>query len=314
VRSGRTQETLAISRAVADNISVLEVCENPEQIFSLAALSVAIRRTRISENAPKGEKSHQGVAGQKSVLHRGIEWSNSTLALGLEEWRGKTALGTAVGNNSGVCDVTTGANCGPSQCDAQCQQQQAEQSAQNALNDPGCAQAVDGGTGAASSTIAGTPGASMGTIQPGGTNPGVLATTDPNQLPDFTSLYPSQANVTLSTNNTLSNAGFFIGSLPGGGYFCGDVAGYACMASQTIVLLHETGHQAYVNGLPTIVAADGPAYTGGDQDLASQLSQDNNANVGAACMPQGDFGGNQGPVDTPPSEVPAVSRPVKHHF
>lgn len=83
------------------------------------------------------------------------------------------------------------------------------------------------------------------------------------------------------------------------------------MATQTIILLHEVGHQAYNNGVPTVVLPDDG---GGNPDAARQESLDNSANIGAACMPQGDFGGNQGPIDQPPTDVPAIAKPVKHHF
>ncbi len=93
-------------------MGVLEVCKNPEQIFSLAALFAARSKTRVGETALKGEKPHQGVASKKSALFLGQQLWKSRTALGLREWRGKTALGTAVGANSGGCDPTVDANCG----------------------------------------------------------------------------------------------------------------------------------------------------------------------------------------------------------
>jgi hypothetical protein len=44
------------------------------------------------------------------------------------------------------------------------------------------------------------------------------------------------------------------------------------------------------------------------------LSNQNTEAIENACFPQGDFGGNQGPVDSPPTDVPAIAKPVKHHF
>lgn len=57
--------------------------------------------TCIGADECQAGNPHQGVASQKLALHRGIEWSNSTLVLGLREWWGKTALGTAVDDDSG---------------------------------------------------------------------------------------------------------------------------------------------------------------------------------------------------------------------
>ena len=218
--------------------------------------------------------------------------------------------GGGVGDNSGDDNSGDPGN----NCDADCQlqqQQEAEQNAQNALNDPDCAQAVDGGTGAASSTIAGTPGASMGTITPGplGTSfaTGNIALQANPGLPDYTSLYASQTDITLNSDAN----GFFINYLPGGGMTFTQIPGYGPIASQTILLLHDLGHQAYNNALPTVVTPDGPGYTGGDANQAMALSLDNSANESDACMPQGDFGGNQGPIDNGGGDVPAIAKPVR---
>jgi len=67
--------------------------------------------TCIGADECQAGNPHQGVASQKSALHRGIEWSNSTLALGLREWWGKTALGTAVDDNSGNDNCPPGQGC-----------------------------------------------------------------------------------------------------------------------------------------------------------------------------------------------------------
>ena len=58
--------------------------------------------TCIRASEGESQKPHQGFAGQKPTLHRGIEWSKSTLALGLPEWAGKTASGPAVAANNGT--------------------------------------------------------------------------------------------------------------------------------------------------------------------------------------------------------------------
>jgi len=56
--------------------------------------------TCISASERESQKPHQGFAGQKPTLHRGVEWSKSTLALGLPEWAGKTVSGPAVAANN----------------------------------------------------------------------------------------------------------------------------------------------------------------------------------------------------------------------
>ena len=181
------------------------------------------------------------------------------------------------------------------------QLQQAQRSASNALNDPTCAQAVDGGTGAASSTIAGTQGASMGSIQPGSLGTGGRLSGQANPgIPDFGNLYPFQMNVTLNTDRP----GFFTTYFTNGGYQWGEVDGYGPIATQTIMLLHETGHQAFNNGFFTVVLPDGGVY-------GAETSLENSANVGAACVPRGDFGGNQGPLNNGTGVVPAIVRPVR---
>jgi len=61
--------------------------------------------TCISASERESQKPHQGFAGQKPTLHRGVEWSKSTLALGLPEWAGKTVSGPAVVANNPVVRV-----------------------------------------------------------------------------------------------------------------------------------------------------------------------------------------------------------------
>jgi hypothetical protein len=60
------------------------------------------------------------------------------------------------------------------------------------------------------------------------------------------------------------------------------------------------------------IGLDGPAIGGGAAGAAASVQNTNT--IENACAPQGDFGGNQGPVDSPPTDVPAVAKPVKHHF
>lgn len=51
--------------------------------------------------------------------------------------------------------------------------------------------------------------------------------------------------------------------------------------------------------------------------LGGVASEMNTSNVLGNCVgagQTGDFGGNQGPVDSPPTDVPAVKKPVRHRF
>jgi hypothetical protein len=215
------------------------------------------------------------------------------------------------GDNSGGDD-----NSGdPGQtCDADCQLQQAEQNLQHALNDPTCAQAVDGGTGAASATIVdnqATPGPES--MPPDPTQFGSLATITVGDLganAPAIMTWPGPVNSIMIVNSsTFTNIGVW--PCPGGPE-CepGDliqigIPGYGPLASQAILLGHDLGHAANNAGLSTSVVPDA-----GNLDTSLQ----NSATIGDACFPQGDFGGNQGPVDSGPTDVPAVAKPVKHHF
>jgi RHS repeat-associated protein len=208
-------------------------------------------------------------------------------------------------DNSGNCDPTTDPTCGstdPNNCDATCQAiQQAEQTAQNALNDPSCASAVDGGTGAATGTLNAATGQgpqefSLATITtqdlgPSLGNGGISVETFPF-LPDFTSIYSSQSSIVLNTNSTL---GFINGAIPG----------YSVLLSQVEGILHDTGHAAYNNFLPSAVVPDGPGVAGSGQ-ASLEMSLQNSETVANACLPQGDFGGNQGPVDQGSTAVAAA--------
>jgi hypothetical protein len=81
--------------------------------------------------------------------------------------------------------------------------------------------------------------------------------------------------------------------------------GYGSQASQAILVVDDVCHAADNALLPTSVVPDA-----GNFDTSLQ----NSATSGDACFSQGDFRGNQGPVDSPPSDVSAIAKPVKHHF
>ena len=91
---------------------------------------------------------------------------------------------------------------------------------------------------------------------------------------------------------------------PGVEVFMG-LPGYGPQAAQAILLAHDLGHAANNAGFPTVVVND-------RGNLAQSLS--NSAAIGAACFPQGDFGGNQGPVDQGSGAVPAAARPRGTQF
>jgi hypothetical protein len=73
------------------------------------------------------------------------------------------------------------------------------------------------------------------------------------------------------------------------------------MLSQAIILLHEVGHAAAFNGLPSVVQSD---LIAPDMRIQNQLA------VGDACFPQGNFGGNQGPLGSGAVPIPAI-RPAR---
>ena len=97
----------------------------------------------------------------------------------------------------------------------------------------------------------------------------------------------------------LSNLGFdlnlseiAVNSNPVNGFLNGIVDTYQPIASQTIGLLHDLGHAAYNAGIPTAVVPDNRFVAG-----SAALSAQNSETIGNACLPQGDAGGNQGPLD-----------------
>lgn len=49
---------------MAENVAVLQVQENPEEFFPLAAALAALEN-HGGENAARGEKPHQGFLGEK---------------------------------------------------------------------------------------------------------------------------------------------------------------------------------------------------------------------------------------------------------
>jgi len=198
----------------------------------------------------------------------------------------------------------------PSQtCDLNCQIQQAAQADQNALNDPGCAQAVAGGS---QETLAAANGADpLDTIQSADLGPpSLLSGGGVSELIAQTTGTVSccQVQDPYSVLGPLPYIGppftITVNSFPGNGlpalFSTYMEPGYTQFVSQQIALLHEDGHVAYGNGLSTVVQPDGNS---------TAQSMQNNQAVAAACFPQGDFGGNQGPTDQPPGDVPAV----RHH-
>jgi RHS repeat-associated protein len=220
------------------------------------------------------------------------------------------------GGGGGSCDPTD-PTCDPSDpgdptdptCGTQCQLQQVEQTDVNALNDPGCADAVAGGSPQAAATLGVNNGAaSLATVQlgsvdpiPGVGLPAIETTAVPTYMYDSygTPIIPTGFTVTMTINT--ASGGFFSGP---------PLAGYSTSLTQAIGLLHDTGHAANFNGLYTAVVTDDPAVVG----VASPyISTENDVNIGNDCFPQGDFGGNQGPVDQPPTDVPAVAKPLRMH-
>lgn len=173
-------------------------------------------------------------------------------------------------------------------CGLLCQPlQQGEQGAFNALNDPGCASAVDGGTGTAQATLQNAldPGSSpstmiLGTIMVEDDGPGSNVNT-------YQSLHPI-----LNLGFDLNLSEIAVNSNPVNGFVNGRIAGYGYIASQTIGLLHDTAHAAYNAGIPTAVVPDNRFVAG-----SAALSAQNSETIGNACLPQGDAGGNQGPLD-----------------
>jgi hypothetical protein len=185
---------------------------------------------------------------------------------------------------------------------------------QDALNDPECARAVDGGTGIAAETLADNLGTSdpddsgFGTItmaslpmNEGGetVTTGTVDATDQNGNLYFTGQFTS--TITLSSNPI----GLFMNPWLGYVLSTGTGTGYSNTTFQAIELGHELGHGSANYGAPSAIV---------NESGNAGLSMQNTQTIANACFPQGDFGGNQGPVDQGSGDVPAVARPVKHHF
>jgi RHS repeat-associated protein len=189
--------------------------------------------------------------------------------------------------------------------------QQATKNGLNALNNTQCALAVAGGSDRAAATLGvnngSAPLASITTGNvpplPGVGVPAIETGAEPAYLYNAsgTPIAPAGVSVTMTINTA-----------PGGFFDGPRLAGYSRQLTQAIGLLHDTGHAALYNDLASSVITDDPAVVG---NFASPyISEQNDVNIAQACFPQGDFGGNQGPVAPPPTEMPAVARPVNPHF
>jgi hypothetical protein len=77
---------------------------------------------------------------------------------------------------------------------------------------------------------------------------------------------------------------------------------------------HELGHAAFDAGYKSALVQDNtatgvnPNY---EQTENSDLFNQNNEAIGNACFPQGDTGGNAGPLDQGGDDVGAVARPAR---
>jgi RHS repeat-associated protein len=201
-------------------------------------------------------------------------------------------------DNSGNPDQT---------CDAACQ---AAQSLSYAYNDPDCAAAIDGRSGAAGAALGayldGNNGSQFSTIANFTT-----ADLGNNLIFAWTQSGVFTSDITLNSN--ISSGFYAIGSTsPGQGFPEGGdpsliyqvgIPGYGPLATQAIVFGHELGHAAVNAGYQSAVVPDAP---GGVED--SGLSDQNNDAIGNACFPQGDAGGNTGPLDQGGGDVPAVAK------
>lgn len=200
-------------------------------------------------------------------------------------------------------------------CGLQCQTlQQAAQNAVLALGDPGCAQAVDGGSGIASGTLTDflgqTQSQGFGTItmdympaniggetMQTGTRTAYDPESDISYSVGFTSMITMNANpVGLFVNPWLASV---MGT--------GTGTGYSNQTFQAIEVLHETGHGAANYGTASAMAPDGMGGQAGvDASMQNTQTIENN------CFPQGDSGGNQGPLDSTPTAVDARAKPRPH--
>jgi RHS repeat-associated protein len=226
------------------------------------------------------------------------------LATGFD-WEGDFGFGTSYSFYGLQVSASVGSSLMSNQdtqsigCDASCQSDElayATQTALFALTQPGCASAVDGGTGWAAATLGGT--AELATIQQGNLGPGG------NRMAETTSqfywfgyqthVWDAVATITLNTDPTV---GFFSPTETPSG----NVADNQEMG-QAIILLHELGHAAVAWGYPSVMYNDA-GYPGAD--FFSTL---NNINVADACFIKGDGGQNPGPMDDPSNQPVEAAR------
>jgi hypothetical protein len=182
----------------------------------------------------------------------------------------------------------------------------------NALASSSCSDAVDGGSSQAAATLGAQNGTqSLATITTDDLGSGIV----------INGFRVGEALVTEGTPVRFPNSGIpipgdfqppvtiTVNSNPTFGFSNGYIPGYSLQVSQAIGFLHETGHAAVINGLPSVVTHD---TSGVDPLTGASLSLQNDFAVGDACFPQGDFGGNQGSVGQDPGAVSAVTGARKH--
>jgi RHS repeat-associated protein len=239
-----------------------------------------------------------------------------------------TGCGTGGGNGGGggggggggcmpgdfSCDPFSGGSCtadacgdetddnSNSNCDADCQNAiaQAAMMAEVALEDPGCAQAVAGGSGAATATLEGDPlfgVADFSAADLGDNGPAIRE----RALPGSPSVWGG--NRSAFTFNTNSTFGFLNGFV--------DPYSYDIGSSQMVGILHDLGHAAVIAGLSSVVQDDSVAANG-SQAAADSVSFQNSQTIAAACPGPGDGDMNQGLPDQGSEPVAAAKRKRKH--
>jgi RHS repeat-associated protein len=198
--------------------------------------------------------------------------------------------------------VSFGGCDGEADCD-QIDQDFAESEA--ALNNPACSQAVNGGSGAAAATLAGSAGG-FGTFE----------------LNDLGAGYTSMAvgafaigiDPILGAGNGTVSA-IWVNTNAQGTFSTAAVGQYGPgSASQVVGILHELAHAAESAGLPTVVVDDHENVQGdpglGPEDSGS-LSLTNGLKIGDACQPNGDGGQDQGAIDDGSGAVAAAAKKRK---
>lgn len=159
----------------------------------------------------------------------------------------------------------------------------------NALQNPACAQLIDGGTGQAAdiilSNLFGTPGAA--TIQPGTTsNPDSVAEFSPDSQPNplvLPSLFSQGAGDTSTI--TINSNGYFFNGYPDDTPF-----NYSDQIDQAVTVLHEVGHSVGVynagpNYSPIVPGAITGVLPDGGDALGGMVSQTNTERVAETCFP-----------------------------